>query len=86
MKFKIYLLRSIHLTLIEIVTAILLTISMIGKFDLVLFAKTWLILSMNFFGIPLFFVWTYPIWAIYIIVMYWIGAIFTYGRWKDEEA
>ena len=76
MKFKAYLLRAIHLTLSEIVTAYLLTVSMVGGFDLVLFAKTWLMLSMNFFGVPLLFVWTYPIWAIYVIVLYWIGVLY----------
>ena len=84
-RLKVYLFRSLYLTLSDILMAFLLSISMIGIFELSLFARTWLIICLWFFGIPLLFVWSYPIWAIYVMVLHWIAVYLFLNRKGAEE-
>ena len=54
----------------DIIISIAVTLA--SGWDWMLFGKLWLTLMMSLFGIPLLFIFNFPLWILYIIIVTWI--------------
>jgi len=48
-------------------------------------ARLFLLASANVFGVPLFFVWPMPWWAIYLTVLHWLDMLLIYHRLTESD-
>jgi hypothetical protein len=61
-------------------------VTIILGWDWILFAKILLLLTLNFFSIPLLFVFTgFPLWFYYVLILDWIGSLTAVYELKKME-
>lgn len=77
--------KSVYFTLSTVFLAFILSLAM--GFNPTEFARLALILAMNLFGIPLLVFskqFSFPIWTVYVIVLGWLGDLYTMYKWDKE--
>lgn len=83
-KLKHEITLSIWLTILSWVEA--LTIAMIIGLTFENIAILAILITLNFFGIPLFFVFTHlPLWVVYIVIIVWLSHLGVVARLTYKE-